>query len=334
MIRDKKCEELPFLSETVFVLYTSHFIRYITPFVMNFLLGETGGYLLLTMLMMARMSTGSSGEVMAISSIVVYDIYKTYINTFSKKKNLSPSSCVLCGRQKQLSELKMDGDFCACSSLIGCKSCDVDIITRARVGVDKVAYTCSVYGDNRRYEDGLMRYKNCSLLTAMLVGFVVSGVGCVIVSLCTHNIRSEVDANLEWAKTIYIDNPINPFRLMYVEEFTKAEVGDIITPKAMDKVFRKAKLYDGVLGIISLVMFVIVVLAIALSSGVLSFDEFSACIKGYQICCFICTFVVVVLPPFDEGYQIWLRYQKNKRNETSSVCTAKEQDFNEESCKL
>ena len=48
---------------------------------MNYLLGETGGYLLLTMLMMALMSTGS-GEVMSISSIVVYDIYKTYINPF------------------------------------------------------------------------------------------------------------------------------------------------------------------------------------------------------------------------------------------------------------
>jgi len=51
------------------------------PFVMNFLLGDTGAYLLLTMLMMALMSTGS-GEVMAISSILVYDIYKTYVNPF------------------------------------------------------------------------------------------------------------------------------------------------------------------------------------------------------------------------------------------------------------
>ncbi|WAQ99315.1 DUR3-like protein [Mya arenaria] len=55
---------------------------YINPSVMNFLLGETGGYLLLTMMMMALMSTGS-GEIMAISSIVVYNIYKTYINPFS-----------------------------------------------------------------------------------------------------------------------------------------------------------------------------------------------------------------------------------------------------------
>ncbi|WAQ99313.1 DUR3-like protein [Mya arenaria] len=350
---------------------------------MNFLLGETGGYLLLTMMMMALMSTGS-GEVMAISSIVVYDIYKTYINPF--RRNLSPTSCILCGRQKQLSESKMDGDFCACSSSIGCESCGIDIFTRAQVGVDKVAYTCSVHGDYRRYEDGLMRYKSScmvwvvilivpygllisetdmnvnwttlglqvlicpflmplfltitwskatakgvisggllglptsisgmliigstyegglsnfyvnttqdySLLTSMLAGFVVSGVVSVIVSLCTHTIRSEADAILEWAKTINIDNPISPFRLIYEEEFAKAEVGYIITAKTMDKVFRKAKLYAGVLGILSLVIFVVVIPAIALSSGVLSFDEFTAWIKGCQIYCFICTFVKAI----------------------------------------
>ena len=48
---------------------------------MSTLLGPMGGYLLTTMVMMALMSTGS-GEVMAISSIIVYDIYKTYINPF------------------------------------------------------------------------------------------------------------------------------------------------------------------------------------------------------------------------------------------------------------
>ena len=54
---------------------------YITPFIMDRVLGSTGGYLLMTMLMMALMSTGS-GEVMGISSIVVYDLYKTHIRPF------------------------------------------------------------------------------------------------------------------------------------------------------------------------------------------------------------------------------------------------------------
>ena len=59
---------------------------FIAPFMMTTLLGEAGGYILLTMVTMALMSTGS-GEVMAISSIIVYDIYKTHINPFRYAKS-------------------------------------------------------------------------------------------------------------------------------------------------------------------------------------------------------------------------------------------------------
>ena len=51
------------------------------PFIINDVMDDTGGYLLLTMITMALMSTGS-GEVMAISSIIVYDIYKIYVNPY------------------------------------------------------------------------------------------------------------------------------------------------------------------------------------------------------------------------------------------------------------
>ncbi|KAJ8306848.1 hypothetical protein KUTeg_014932 [Tegillarca granosa] len=54
---------------------------FIMPFVMTSIMGQGGGLLVITMLTMALMSTGS-GEVMAISSIIVYDIYKIYINPF------------------------------------------------------------------------------------------------------------------------------------------------------------------------------------------------------------------------------------------------------------
>ena len=54
---------------------------YIPPFVIESLLGPVGGYLLTAMVMMAAMSTGS-GEVMGISSIIIYDIYKTYVNPY------------------------------------------------------------------------------------------------------------------------------------------------------------------------------------------------------------------------------------------------------------
>lgn len=54
---------------------------FITPFELEKIMGSTGAYLLITSITMALMSTGS-GEVMAVSSIVVYDIYKVYINPF------------------------------------------------------------------------------------------------------------------------------------------------------------------------------------------------------------------------------------------------------------
>ena len=53
----------------------------VTPLIAEKVLGSAGGILILTMGAMALMSTGS-GEVMALSSIIVYDIYQTYINPF------------------------------------------------------------------------------------------------------------------------------------------------------------------------------------------------------------------------------------------------------------
>ncbi|XP_060573870.1 uncharacterized protein LOC132731673 [Ruditapes philippinarum] len=373
---------------------------YITPYVMNDLLGQTGAYLLLTMLMMSLMSTGS-GEVMAVSSIIVYDIYKTYIKPF--RKNITPTSCILCGKEK-LKEMCAEGnDLCQCQSSIGCKACELDIENRARDGIDNVVYTCSTHGKYRQYEDGLIRYKSwcmiwvvicivpygllvsetgmnvnwatlgsqvltspflwplfltitwskataqgviaggiigtiCSiagmlvmgstyegglsnfyvntaesysLLTAMVSGFVVSCFVCVGVSLCTHNIRCDADADREWAKTINIDNPLNPFRQLYEKELKAVNAGTYITARTMDIVFKKAKLYAAVGGVISLVIFVIIIPAIALSFEVLNFDQFSSWLKTFQIYCFICTVIVVVLPPVEECLQIWRKCKRN-----------------------
>jgi len=55
------------------------------------LLGNTGSILILTMIAMTLMSTGS-GEVMAVSSIIVYDIYQIYINPFWFETN-PPKRC-------------------------------------------------------------------------------------------------------------------------------------------------------------------------------------------------------------------------------------------------
>ncbi|KAH3842008.1 hypothetical protein DPMN_115496 [Dreissena polymorpha] len=53
----------------------------VTPFMAERLLGDLGSVLILTMIAMTLMSTGS-GEVMAVSSIIVYDIYQIYVYPF------------------------------------------------------------------------------------------------------------------------------------------------------------------------------------------------------------------------------------------------------------
>lgn len=56
-------------------------LGYITPFVIQTLLGKEGCFVLLTLITMTLMSTGS-GEVMSVSSVLVYDIIKTHITPF------------------------------------------------------------------------------------------------------------------------------------------------------------------------------------------------------------------------------------------------------------
>ena len=57
------------------------------------LLGSSGTYLMLTLILLAVMSTGS-GQVIAISSIIIYDIYQPYIQPFVG--DASKQICELC----------------------------------------------------------------------------------------------------------------------------------------------------------------------------------------------------------------------------------------------
>ncbi|XP_061164269.1 uncharacterized protein LOC133173296 [Saccostrea echinata] len=126
---------------------------YITPFVIEKIMGSTGAYLLITSITMALMSTGS-GEIMAVASIIVYDIYKVYINPF--RRLLTPTTCVLCGRQKMSGQ----SELCRCSSSVNCPACLKDLVKKEQTRDYAVHYTCPVHGDYRHYEDLLMHYKS------------------------------------------------------------------------------------------------------------------------------------------------------------------------------
>lgn len=158
---------------------------FITPFVIQELLGREGSFLLLTMLSMTLMSTGS-GEVMSLSSILVYDVYKIYINPF--RKDICPISCIICGKPKVSLNSDSEKEVCDCPSSTGCHACadDIQLKLSGKLSADH-RYSCAVHGKYRHYEDILLRYKSWCMvcIVACIVPF-----GLIVI---------ESGMNLNWA---------------------------------------------------------------------------------------------------------------------------------------
>ncbi|XP_069130647.1 uncharacterized protein [Argopecten irradians] len=141
----------------------------VTPFIAEKILGPTGGILILTILSMALMSTGS-GEVMAVSSIIVYDIYQTYLRPF--RKDLKQSHCILCGKQIQVPEPEIIEDqskapsVCDCNSVSDCQQCADDLCRRAMKKVHGVhsPFRCTIHGSFRTYQNYLIEFKNWCII--------------------------------------------------------------------------------------------------------------------------------------------------------------------------
>ncbi|CAI9726046.1 urea-proton symporter DUR3-like [Octopus vulgaris] len=154
----------------------------VTPMIAEKILGEAGGIMILTMGSMALMSTGS-GEVMAVSSIIVYDIYQTYIKPF--RRNLKRNQCVLCGKTKV--KMETNGDLCdqngsgsgggggssttargdnlncKCLTVSACPRCKDDLEARnarAKKEPTRFRYQCPTHGSYREYQDDLIAFKN------------------------------------------------------------------------------------------------------------------------------------------------------------------------------
>ena len=80
----------------------------------------------------------------------------------------------------------------------------------------------------------------------------------------------------------------------------------------MEKMFKKSKFVAIIGAVISLLIFLVIVPAIALSYEVLTFEQYSAWLTFFQVWVFVGLVLVVVVPPIEEGIQIWLKYQENK----------------------
>eukprot|EP00092_Neocalanus_flemingeri_P014309 GFUD01015430.1.p1 GENE.GFUD01015430.1~~GFUD01015430.1.p1 ORF type:complete len:637 (+),score=121.39 GFUD01015430.1:1718-3628(+) len=144
------------------------------PLVAQKLLGTTGEYAMLFLILMAVMSTGSA-EVIAVSSIVIYDVYQAYICPF--KPDLKDGQCILCSRYLRKQKDNEDGQLCDCQSTAKCDACTTDTITRAKsTSRIKPHYTCETHGEYKEYQEHLLNYKNwciviCTFLSVPLCLF-------------------------------------------------------------------------------------------------------------------------------------------------------------------
>lgn len=191
------------------------------------------------------------------------------------------------------------------------------------------------------YDGGLSDFftntaKDYSLLTGLLAGFVVSTVVTVAVSLWDKRSRSAdllnkdfptdisetegdriIKENLEileveWLKTMSIDNPLNPYRSIYKQELKSINAGRILTIHHMETIFRHTRLVSIVGVVISFAVFLIVVPSFALTQEILTEVQLGTWISVCQHWCLVATVFVVIIPPIQEGIQIWREYKKNK----------------------
>ncbi|RUS86831.1 hypothetical protein EGW08_005427 [Elysia chlorotica] len=191
----------------------------VTVFMAQIEMGTVGSYLVLTMLMMAVMSSGS-GEVMAVSSIIVYDIYQTHINPFNKKRQ-SSSRCLLCGdlKQEQVSKLDQDdglrnsyeaqhAQYCQCVPATECALCfqDLERLVSER-GLNKQrVYMCELHGDYRSYLDSLVTFKSWCILWVTIL----------LIPLGLVTLATGVDLNYVMMVGFILTTPSFPPALMTV----------------------------------------------------------------------------------------------------------------------
>ena len=98
------------------------------PLVAQKLLGTTGEYAILFLILMAVMSTGSA-EVIAVASILIYDVYQAYICPF--KPDLRDGQCILCSKymRKPKDQAVGEESLCDCVSADKCEQCKVSLTT-------------------------------------------------------------------------------------------------------------------------------------------------------------------------------------------------------------
>lgn len=93
----------------------------VPPRIAQELMGWSGEVLIVILILLAVTTTGSA-EVMAITSILVYDCYQIHLKPF--RRVADSNGCILCGKSRgRMASLR---DQCGCQSMTDCKWCHAD----------------------------------------------------------------------------------------------------------------------------------------------------------------------------------------------------------------
>jgi len=189
------------------------------PLVAQKLLGPVGEYSMLFLILMAVMSTGSA-EIIAVASIVIYDVYQTYICPF--RRDHQDGQCILCGRFLRQQKGDEATEVCSCPSAESCEACKEDTIARAQSkDVVKPHFTCEAHGAFKEYQEHLLNYKNWCIIL------------CTFLSIPLCLFCWAVDLNLAW--TYY---------------FTGILISSSVIPIAMSILWARATSYGLVSGVV------------------------------------------------------------------------------------
>lgn len=166
------------------------------------------------------------------------------------------------------------------------------------------------------YEGGLNLFlKNTVQEYAILAGtcssFGASLLGCIIVSLLTHQIKNIEDENLEWQKMYDIENPLNPWELNYREDLKGLVYEGKPTFEQMAQAFRRAKMVAYIGGALCIVAFAVIIPGIMATFPKMDLAQFSFWIWGTQIFAVAMALVVVIAPMSEEIYKIMKEYKKS-----------------------
>nr|XP_006821671.1 PREDICTED: uncharacterized protein LOC102808925 [Saccoglossus kowalevskii] len=138
----------------------------VPPTVAYTLMGKAGAILMTLMILMAVTSTGSA-EVIAVASILVYDLYQIHWRPYRAVNDTR--SCLLCGKHRDRTENK--DDQCECYSMSQCKRCWIDDSDRSSSKAAVLpTFKCPMHGPYRTYLEVLIEKKNwCIFWVAILI---------------------------------------------------------------------------------------------------------------------------------------------------------------------